>query len=320
MATSTLDRPNTNTKPEVMLSMRKPLDDFLLFLSVEKGSSANTVAAYRNDLQQLAEFIKTRYPGKGWEVLDRTAVQDFIIHMKEESRYNESTVARKVAAMRSFYAYLSAEEIVHVNPTEGLTSPRVGKSLPKAISPHEVDELLEQPARRATPEAKRDRAMLELLYATGMRVTELVSLDVENISLELRNGYARCMGKGAKERSIPIHMHAVEALQDYLGEARPVLVRNRNEQALFVNRRGERLTRQGFWLILKGYAKAANLSPDITPHTLRHSFATNMLRGGMPLRNVQEMLGHANISTTQVYTHLTSEHVREVYERAHPRA
>ena len=162
--------------------------------------------------------------------------------------------------------------------------------------------------------------MLELLYATGMRVTELVSLDTGNLNLDPRSPYVRCLGKGAKERTIPIHDQAVERLVDYLEEGRPLLVRNKNEQALFVNRRGDRLTRQGFWLILKRYARSANLSADITPHTLRHSFATHMLRGGMPLRNVQEMLGHANISTTQVYTHLTSDHVREVYERAHPRA
>lgn len=299
--------------------MRKQLDDFLTFLSVEKGCSANTVAAYRNDLQQLADFIRTRPGAQGWEALDRATVQDFILDLKERG-YTEASIARKVAAVRSCYGYLSAEGLIPQNPTEGLTSPRVGKTLPKAISPNEVDELLEQPARRSTPEAKRDRAMLELLYATGMRVTELVSLNMDNLALDPRNGYVRCMGKGAKERSIPIHIHAVEALEDYLENGRPFLVRNKNEQALFVNRRGERLTRQGFWLILKGYAKAANLSKDITPHTLRHSFATNMLRGGMPLRNVQEMLGHANISTTQVYTHLTSEHVREVYERAHPRA
>jgi integrase/recombinase XerD len=153
-----------------------------------------------------------------------------------------------------------------------------------------------------------------------MRVTELVSLDVTLVHLDPKSPYVRCMGKGAKERTIPFHDQALEALVDYLEEGRPMLVRNRDEAALFVNRRGDRLTRQGFWLILKGYAKSANLSPDITPHTLRHSFATHMLRGGMPLRNVQEMLGHANISTTQVYTHLTSDHVREVYEKAHPRA
>jgi len=299
--------------------MRKSLNDFLAFMAVEKGASANTVAAYRNDLQQLADFIGSRRGASGWQSLDRTAIQDFILDLKQRG-YSETSVARKVAAVRSFFAFLSAEGIVGTNPTEGLTSPRVGKSLPKAISPNEVDELLEQPARRATPEAKRDSAMLELIYATGMRVTELVSLDISNLNLDPRSPYVRCLGKGAKERTIPIHDQALEALVEYLEDGRPLLVRNKDEDALFVNRRGERLTRQGFWLILKGYARAANLSPDITPHTLRHSFATHMLRGGMPLRNVQEMLGHANISTTQVYTHLTSDHVREVYERAHPRA
>ncbi len=299
--------------------MRKSLQDFSVFLSVEKGASGNTVAAYRNDLQQLADFIEARPGADGWQATDRSIIQDFILDLKQRG-YTETSVARKVAAVRSFFAFLTAEGAISNNPTEGLSSPRVGKTLPKAISPNEVDELLEQPARRATPEAKRDRAMLELLYATGMRVTELVSLDMGNLNLDPRAPYVRCLGKGAKERTIPIHDQAVEALVDYLEDGRPLLVRNKNEQALFVNRRGDRLTRQGFWLILKGYAKSANLSRDITPHTLRHSFATHMLRGGMPLRNVQEMLGHANISTTQVYTHLTSEHVREVYERAHPRA
>ncbi|HUF53632.1 MAG TPA: site-specific tyrosine recombinase XerD [Dehalococcoidia bacterium] len=307
-----LQRPETNTP------MRKALNDFLTFLSVEKGSSANTVAAYRNDLQQLADFIGT-LAKDSWGSVDRSDIQDFILDMKQRG-YSETSVARKVAATRSFYAFLSAEGMVQISPTEGLTSPRVGKTLPKAISPNEVDELLEQPAMRNTPEAKRDRAMLELLYATGMRVTELVSLDVTNVNADERQPYVRCLGKGAKERTIPIHDQAFETLRDYLDDGRPLLQRHRDEEALFLNRRGERLTRQGFWLILKGYARSANLSSEITPHTLRHSFATHMLRGGMPLRNVQEMLGHANISTTQVYTHLTSEHVREVYEKAHPRS
>jgi integrase/recombinase XerD len=314
-----ISSPERLSRPELRTSMSKSLDDFLAFLSIEKGASANTVAAYRNDLRQLADFIGARPGAHGWASLDRSAIQDFILDLKQRG-YTETSVARKVAAVRSMYSYLSAEGMVPTNPTEGLTSPRVGKTLPKAISPNEVDELLEQPGRRATPEAKRDRAMLELLYATGMRVTELVSLDMSNLNLEPSTAYVRCLGKGAKERTIPFHDQALEALTDYLDEGRPLLVRNKAEEALFVNRRGERLTRQGFWLILKGYARAANLSPDITPHTLRHSFATHMLRGGMPLRNVQEMLGHANISTTQVYTHLTSDHVREVYERAHPRA
>ena len=292
---------------------------FLDFLSAEKGASSNTIAAYRNDLEQLADYLKASGNGKGWEKVDRMLIQDFIVNLKER-KYAETTVARKVAAIRSFFGFLAAEGILVDNPTEGLASPRVGKMLPKAITPNEVDELLEQPCKRATPEARRDRAMLELLYATGMRVTELVSLDLANISVDAKNPFVRCTGKGAKERIIPIHEQATEALSEYLTEARPLMVRNKNEKALFVNRRGERLTRQGFWLILKGYAKAANLREDVTPHTLRHSFATHMLRGGMPLRHVQEMLGHANISTTQVYTHLATEHVREVYEKAHPRA
>ena len=300
-------------------SMRKSLSEFLVFLAVEKGASANTIAAYKNDLQQLADYIGPREGSNGWQTLSRSDIQDFILDLKQRG-YTETSVARKVAAVRSFFAFLAAEGHLTNNPTEGLTSPRVGKTLPKAITPNEVDELLEQPARRSTPEARRDRAMLELLYATGMRVTELVSLDITNLNLDPRSPYVKCVGKGAKERSIPIHDHALEALNAYLEDGRPLLVKDRGEQALFLNRRGERLTRQGFWLILKGYARSANLSKDITPHTLRHSFATHMLRGGMPLRNVQEMLGHANISTTQVYTHLTSDHVREVYERAHPRA
>ena len=299
--------------------MRKSLGEFLVFLAVEKGASANTIAAYKNDLQQLADFIGSRGSSDGWQSLSRSDIQDFILDLKERG-YTETSVARKVAAVRSFFAFLAAEGSITANPTEGLSSPRVGKTLPKAISPNEVDELLEQPARRSTPEAKRDRAMLELLYATGMRVTELVSLDMENLNLDPSSPFVRCIGKGAKERSIPIHDHALEAVNGYLEDGRPMMVRNHDEPALFVNRRGERLTRQGFWLILKGYAKSANLGDGVTPHTLRHSFATHMLRGGMPLRNVQEMLGHANISTTQVYTHLTSDHVREVYERAHPRA
>ena len=311
--------PERLQKPDLPSGMRQDINSFLTFLSVEKGSSGNTVAAYRNDLQQLADFIGTIPGSDGWDSVDRSAIQDFILDLKQRG-YSETSVARKVAATRSFFAFLSAEGMIADNPTEGLTSPRVGKTLPKAISPNEVDELLEQPARRATPEAKRDRAMLELLYATGMRVTELVSLDVSSVTADESNPFVRCMGKGAKERTIPIHDQAFEALTDYLDEGRPVLIRGKDETALFLNRRGDRLTRQGFWLILKGYARAANLGEDVTPHTLRHSFATHMLRGGMPLRNVQEMLGHANISTTQVYTHLTSEHVREVYEKAHPRS
>ena len=202
-------------------------------------------------------------------------------------------MARKVAAVKSFFSYLTAEGIVPVDPTETLSSPRVGKTLPKALTVQEIDELLEQPRKRSTPEAKRDKAMLELLYATGMRVSELVGLNLDSIELRNNRATVRCVGKAGKERLIPIHEQAVHALRVYLQEGRPELCRSKREKGLFINRRGERLTRQGFWLILKNYAKASNIPSDVTPHTLRHSFATHMLRGGAPLRSVQELLGHA---------------------------
>lgn len=307
---------------------------FLNFMSVEKGASGNTIAAYKNDLHQFDAFLTT-INGNGktrdWENLERDLIVDYLAALKKRS-YAEATVARKVAAIKSFFQYLQAEGIIRRNPAESLESPRVGRSLPKPLTVTEIDELLEQPLKRNTPEARRDRAMLELLYATGMRVSELVSLDIENIHMPVavtpQSGpeqradrpYVRCMGKGSKERTIPIHDEAAMALAQYLTEGRSPLVKNRKEAALFVNRRGERLTRQGFWLILKQYAKDANISSAVTPHTLRHSFATHMLRGGMNLRHVQELLGHANISTTQVYTQIANEHVRQVYEKAHPRA
>jgi integrase/recombinase XerD len=298
------------------------INHFLRFMSVEKSASANTIAAYRNDLQQFRDFatrVVTNRNHPPWNHLETDHIVSFILELKAKN-YAEATVARKVAAVRSFFQFLQAEGTVTTNPTESLESPRVGKSLPKPLSVAEVDELLEQPAKRNTPEAKRDRAMLQLLYATGMRVTELMSLDLDCLNLDSRTPHVRCMGKGSKERSIPIYDAATQSLVEYLNDGRPALVKNRDEHALFVNRRGERLTRQGFWLILKQYAREANISEPVTPHTLRHSFATHMLRGGVPLRNVQELLGHANISTTHVYTRITDEHVRRVYEKTHPRA
>ena len=295
---------------------------FLTFMSVEKGSAANTISAYRNDLEQFRQFVHTTCSNgtqAEWCDVNPAVLQGYVQHLRDKD-YADATVARKVAAVKSFFNYLTAEGLVPADPTESLSSPRVGKTLPKALTVREVDELLEQPRKRSTPEAKRDKAMLELLYATGMRVSELVSLDLDSIELHQNKATVRCKGKGGKERLIPIHDQAVHALRIYLQEARPELARSRREKALFINRRGERLTRQGFWLILKNYARQAQISSDVTPHTLRHSFATHMLRGGAPLRSVQELLGHANISTTQVYTQLTNDHVRRVYDKAHPRA
>jgi integrase/recombinase XerD len=295
--------------------------EFLEFLSVEKGASGNTIAAYRNDLGQLEDFIAGKKNGHliQWPLINQNQVMEYILHLKSQS-YAEATVARKVAAVKSFFSFLQAEGKLKANPTEQLASPKVGKMLPKPLSVQEIDELLEQPARRSTPEAKRDRAMLELMYATGLRVTELVSLDIEDVQLEGEKPYVRLLGKGNRERQIPLLDQPVQELSEYIRFARPRLVGERDETALFVNRRGERLTRQGFWLILKGYATEAGIRGRVTPHTLRHSFATHMLRGGMDIHKVQELLGHANISTTQVYTQVSREHIREAYEKAHPRA
>ena len=297
------------------------INDFLEFLSVEKGASGNTIAAYRNDLGQIEEFLAAKKNGSGikWQNISQDEVLEYILFLKSQS-YAEATVARKVAAVKSFFGFLQAEGQIKTNPTEQLASPKVGKMLPKPLTVQEIDELLEQPARRTTPEAKRDRAMLELMYATGLRVTELVSLDLEDVQLEGEKPYVRLIGKGNRERQIPLLDQPVQEVRDYSQFARPRLVGERDETALFVNRRGERLTRQGFWLILRGYAMDAGIKGRVTPHTLRHSFATHMLRGGMDIHKVQELLGHANISTTQVYTQVSREHIREAYEKAHPRA
>lgn len=302
--------------------MDERISDFLNFLAVEKNASNNTIAAYRNDLSQFAQSVQHRIRFNGaspWADVTSDVIVSFVNELRARN-YKDATVARKVAAVKSFFGYLTAEGIIDSDPTEHLKSPQVGKTLPKALTPEEVDELLEQPARRNTPEARRDKAMLELAYATGMRVSELVSIDVSDVALESDPVTVRSSGKGEKERVLPLYQRAVDELRHYIFHVRPRLVRNRKETALFVNRRGERLTRQGFWLILKNYARMAGLTKDITPHTLRHTYATHMLSGGMPLRNVQEALGHASISTTQIYTQLTDEQKRRAYNEAHPRA
>ena len=301
--------------------MKEDINGFLNYLAVEKGFSENTLAAYRNDLQQLANFVDEEAARSGsvpsWAGFSRQGMLSYLLNLKERG-YAATTVARKVAAAKSFFSFMLAEGNIKENPTQNIGSPKVGKSLPKPISYSQAMLLLEQPAKLSTPEAKRDKAMLELMYASGMRVSELVSLDLNSVDTE--GGSVRCFGKGHKERVIPIAPRAASTLKEYLEEARPHLVHSDAERALFLNRRGERLTRQGLWQILKGHAKSAGLDAEISPHTLRHSFATHMLSGGADLRSVQELLGHANISTTQVYTHLTTEHIRRSYEQSHPRA
>ena len=301
--------------------MRDEINKFLAYLRAEKGLSENTYLAYQNDLSQMTAFFEAEAKERGviptWENVDRQALMRLLLNLQEK-RYAATTRARKLAAARSFFKFLHGEGIIPEDPTQNLESLSVGRSLPKPISISQVRALLDQPAKHDTLEAKRDEAMLQLLYATGMRVSELMSLNVDDVNTV--DGDVRVFGKGNKERIIPIHEKAGTAVENYVHDARPRLVRRKDEKALFLNRRGERLTRQGFWQILKQYAKAAGLTVPVTPHTLRHSFATHMLSGGADLRAVQELLGHANISTTQIYTHLTSEHVRRTYQKAHPRA
>lgn len=300
--------------------MKEDIERFLTYLAVEKGFSTNTTAAYRNDLSQLVQFISKdgkQAANPSWAAVDRQGILAYLLDLQERS-YAETTRARKIAAARSFFKFMMSEGLISRDPTENMESLNVGRSLPKPISIDQVKALLRQPEGNPAPEAKRDSAMLQLLYASGMRVSELVSLNVEDVNIV--DGDVRCFGKGKKERLIPIHKKAVAIVDEFIREARPRLLRRKEERALFLNRRGERLTRQGFWQILKEYAKAAGLTSEVTPHTLRHSFATHLLSGGADLRSVQELLGHANISTTQVYTHLTTEHVRRSYEKSHPRA
>ncbi len=299
------------------------IEAFLHYLSAERGSSKNTIDAYRSDLKGFVQYLETRGANgnPGAEALSRDAVIGYIADLNAR-QYAKATVARKVAAVKSFSAFLLDHGDLTTNPTAEIDSPRAPKPVPKPMSTEEVDRLLQEPRKHETAEAVRDVAMLELMYATGMRVTELVSLNMDSLHLEVgeTSSWVRCLGKGGKERTIPVHQQAIDAITGYLEEGRPALLKNRPQTALFVNRRGERLTRQGFWLILKSYAKSAGIDSHVTPHTLRHSFATHLLRGGASVRDVQELLGHANVSTTQVYTQLADEHLREVYQNVHPRA
>jgi integrase/recombinase XerD len=254
---------------------------------------------------------------RGWGNVTRDHVIKYMLDMRERE-YAASTIARKVAAVKSFFGYMVEQGYLRRDPTAELDSPKVEKHLPNTMTREEVERLLNMPSS-STSTGLRDRALLELLYATGLRVSELVALDVENA--DIRAGTVRCMGKGSKERVLPIYDQALDVLNQYVSKGRPDFLHpGDNEQALFLNRRGERLTRQGLWLIIKRYVEEAGIAATVTPHTLRHSFATHMLRGGAGLREVQQMLGHASISTTQVYTQVTRDHLREAYDEAHPRA
>lgn len=300
--------------------MREKIEEFLHHLAVEKGSPQNTLIAYRNDLNQLVKFLEEQDMGpvQSWDQVDKDMIINYILFLKERE-YADSTIARKVAATKSFFHFLVTEELIEDDPTATLDSPKVKKQLPRAITSEDVERLLAEPAKQSSPKALRDKAMLELMYATGMRATELVDLDIDDVNLP--SSSVRVIGKGDKERIVPIHDRAVRAIETYLRKGRVQFLKDPDEKALFLNPRGERLTRQGLWLIVKDYVEQAGLDPNVTPHTLRHSFATHMLESKeATLVDVQQFLGHANISTTQIYTRVTSKHKRQVYDQAHPRA
>jgi integrase/recombinase XerD len=285
------------------------------------GESPNGSASYSNGHSQITDAAMPEVDASGlaygyidgqaqdghitgWSQVGKEQILSYITFLKDR-KYADSTVARKVAAVKSFFHFLADKKLVNADPTANLDSPRVDKYLPKAISVADISALLDQPANHSGPESLRDKAMLGLLYWTGMRVTELVSLNLDDV----QEGKVRCAGKGNKARMIPVRAKQQIELDDYLLNARPLLVGNNGETALFVNHRGHRLTRQGFWLILKAYADEAGIA-DITPHTLRHSFATHLINDGENVRKVQELLGHASVSTTQIYRDVSAEYKR----------
>jgi integrase/recombinase XerD len=293
--------------------------DFLAYLEFERGLSRNTLEAYRGDLLQYGRFLEER----GVPAIDASAVDvaDFLTRLgtgdAEHRPASPATIHRKSACLRSFYRHLRREGLRDSDPTATLSAPRRGRKLPQVLTRGEVDRLLAQP-RGTGPQALRDRALLELLYACGLRASEAIGLELGDVDLEER--VLRARGKGSKERLVPIGQAALRAVRIYLERGRPALVKQRPETHLFVNFRGGQLTRQGLYKIVRRHATSAGLADRMSPHTLRHTFATHLLSGGCDLRSVQEMLGHADVSTTQLYTHLSSERLKDVYFRAHPRA
>ena len=295
--------------------MRELVDEFLYYLVIERGLAENTLSSYNSDLQQFLQYLEGAGVKKLNEV-SRGLLVAYLVKMQQEGR-SPSTISQHLAALKSFYHFLLREKEVENDPTANLESPRQFKKLPQVLTVDEISRLLQQP-RPDRPAGLRDKAMLELLYATGLRVSELVALNVDQVNLE--GEFVRCLGKGSRERVVPMGQVACFHLRTYLAHGRGKLIKKTTEPALFVNQHGRRLSRQGCWKILKGYARAANLQKEITPHTLRHSFATHLLENGADLRSVQELLGHADIGTTQIYTHLTRKKIREVYDKTHPRA
>ena len=294
--------------------MADHIAEYRQYLTQERRSSANTVASYVRDVTQFSVYL-LETEGVSLDACKQEHIEGYMAYMSGKGR-SSASVARCLASLKSFFSYLVERRVIHANPANGTTPVRSDRKLPQILTGKEVELFLEQP-QCVDPKGYRDHAMLELLYATGIRVSELISLDLDDVNLSA--GFLRCSSRG-KERIIPLYTGAVKALSDYVKNVRPQIILAADEPALFVNMSGERMSRQGFWKIIKYYQEKAQIKKEITPHTLRHSFAAHLLENGADLHSLQEMLGHADISSTQVYSHLVKQKLHDVYRKAHPRA
>lgn len=294
--------------------MEAHVEPFINFLERDKRLSLNTLQSYRRDIDQYIIYLHSINVTTITNT-NKTTVIAYLLNLQKKGRAT-STISRNLASIRSFYQYLYKNKAIEIDPTLELESPKVEKKLPQILSTQEVELLLDQP-KCLDLKGIRDKAMLELLYATGIRVSELISLNLKDINLDI--GYIIC-NKGGRERTIPIGTISIAAVNEYLIKSRKLLLQDIDDEALFVNINGKRLTRQGFWKIIKHYKNQANINKDITPHTLRHSFAAHLLENGADLRSIQEMLGHSDISSTQVYAQMAKNKIKEVYKKTHPRA
>lgn len=298
-----------------MVERTNYLKPFIDSLAIEKGLAANTLISYERDLTFYLQFLTKR----GIHFIEESSRNDILAYLQKlnNERKASATISRNMTALRSFYQYLFRESVIQKDPTVNLDTPKIERRLPKVLTMREVELLLESP-KGDDPSSLRDKAMLEVLYASGIRVSELVMMKKTDVNPHM--GFIRCFGKGSKERVVPLGSKAVEALNRYLAVGWGELSKGKDTDFLFLNHKGTCLTRQGFWGIIKKYAVQAGVKKTITPHTLRHSFATHLLENGADLRAIQEMLGHADISTTQIYTHIAQSKLKEVYNKAHPRA
>lgn len=294
--------------------MKELIDTFLNYLSVERGLARNTIISYREDLNSYMDFI-VRQKINALAKITKNDIINFMLSQKDKG-VSVNSIARRLAAVRMFHRFLTRERILKSDPTVLIDSPKLWKKIPDTLSLNEVDALIAQPDIR-DKQGIRDKAVLETLYATGMRVSEAVNLRADNVNLDI--GFLRCIGKGNKERVIPLGKKAINSIQRYLKISRPHFLKKKESEFLFLNRFGKKISRQSLWKIIKRYARQARIKKPIKPHTLRHSFATHLLERGADLRSVQEMLGHANISTTQVYTHINKDRLKTIHRMFHPR-